>query len=79
MEVRFTKSARRHRIGRAHALHVISTVERTEVPADETNPQRRVHVGPDDRGVGLQIVAIVEADNLIVIHVMPVNYRRRNR
>ena len=76
---RFTQSARRHRIGRARALHVMDTVEPTVVPADDTVPERRVWVGPDDRGVELEIVAIVEPDHLHVIHVMPCHLRRRDR
>lgn len=79
MQIRFTKSARKHRIGRAHALHVIKTIEPTVVPADDTNNERRVYVGPDNRGLDLEIIAIVEPDRLIVIHVMPANYRRRSR
>lgn len=79
MVVRFTQSARRHRIGRAHALHVINTVEPTVVPAGESYRERRVYVGPDDRGLELEIVAIVEPEYLLVIHVMPTALRRRSR
>lgn len=78
MRTRFTQSARRHRIGKAHALHVINTVTPTVIPADDTINERRVYVGPDDRGVDLEIVAIVEPDYLLVIHVMPANFRRRS-
>ena len=34
--------------------------------------------GPDDRGLELEIVAIVEPEYLLVIHVMPYRYRRRD-
>ena len=57
----------------------MDTVEPTVVPADEAVPERRVWVGPDDRGVELEIVAIVEPDYLPVIHVMPYHFRRRDR
>ena len=40
--VRFTRSARKHRIGRAHALHVIATVAPTEVAATDEFDTRRV-------------------------------------
>ena len=34
-------------------------------------------IGPDDRGVELEVIAIVEPDHLLVIHVMPHHVRRR--
>jgi hypothetical protein len=41
---------------------------------------RLIWEGADDRGVELEIVAIVlNEDSLLVIHVMPSDYRRRNR
>ena len=76
VQVRFSQSARRHRIGKAHALHVMNTTEPEVTPADETNNERRLWIGPDDRGVALEIIAIVETDYLLVIHVMPHRYRR---
>jgi len=57
----------------------MDTVEPTVVPADDTVPERRVWVGPDDRGLELEIVAIVEPDYLLGVHVMPYRYRRRDR
>jgi len=36
-------------------------------------------IAKDDRGLELEIVAIEAGENLIVIHVMPTSYRRRNR
>ncbi len=75
--VRFTRSARKHRIGRAHALHVIATVTPTEVAATDEFDARRVWLGPDDRGVDLAIVALVLPTELLVIHVMPTALRRK--
>ncbi len=77
VQVRFTQSARRHRIGKARALHVINSTEPTVVPADEATREQLVWVGPDDRGLDLEVVAIVEPDYLLVIHVMPYRFRRR--
>jgi hypothetical protein len=79
VRVRFTQSARRHRIGRARALHVIDTVEPTVIPADEADRERRVWVDPDDRGLELEIVAIVEPEYLLEIHVMAYRFRRRDQ
>jgi hypothetical protein len=75
--VRFTRSARKHKIGRAHALHVIATVTPTEVAATDEFDARRVWLGPDDRGVDLEIVALVLPAELLVIHVMPTSLRRK--
>jgi len=74
--VRFSQSARRHRIGKAHALHVINTVEPEVISADDTNAERPVWIGPDERGLDLEIVAIVEPEYLLVIQVMPHHFRR---
>lgn len=76
--VRFTQSARKHRIGRAHALHVLNTCTPKVIDATDEHRERRVWIGPDDRGVDLEIVAVVEPDYLLVIHVMPAQYRRRS-
>lgn len=85
MEVRFTKSARRHKIGRAHALHVMNTTVPTETVNGLGETEVRF-VGPDDRGVELEIAAVVipgrdrtdtrgTDDLLLVLHVMPTVFR----
>lgn len=42
-----------------------------------TSPERLLWVGPDDRGLELEIIASIEPDYLLVIHVMPNQFRRR--
>ncbi|SRR6266702_677833 len=74
--VRFTQSTRKHRIGRAHALHVMNNCTPTITAATSELPERRTWIGADDRGVELEIVAVVEPDYLLVIHVMPAHFRR---
>lgn len=74
--VRFSQSARRHRIGKAHAQHVMNSVDPEVIPADETTQERLLWIGPDDRGLDLEILAIVEPNYLLVIHVMPHHFRR---
>ena len=74
--VRVSRSARRHRIGKAHVLHVMNTVAPEVIEADEVNNSRLLWIGPDDRGLVLEIVAIVDPDCLLVIHVMPHHFRR---
>ncbi len=39
--------------------------------------ERLLWIGPDDRGLDLEVVAIVEPEYLLVIHVMPHQFRRR--
>lgn len=77
--LRFARSARKHRIGRAHALHVIHTVEPETIPATEDADARLSWVGPDDRGVELEIVALELAEMVLVIHVMPTHYRTKGQ
>lgn len=75
--VRFVRSARKHRIGKAHALHVIDNGFATDVPAADGFDARRVWRGLDDRGLELEVVAIVLPGELLVIHVMPTSLRRK--
>jgi hypothetical protein len=71
--------ARKHRIGKAHAMYVIRTVEPELIPATETADARLSWVSQDDRGVELEIVALVLEDMWLVIHVMPTIYRERGQ
>jgi hypothetical protein len=78
MEIRFTQSARRHRVGRASARRVIEAV--TPVRAvTERGDLAWWYVGCDERGRELEIVAVELNDpdpSLLVIHVMPTHLRR---
>ena len=58
-------------------LHVIDTVAPTDVAATEEFDARKVWIGLDDRGVELEIVAVVLQAELLVIHVMPTALRRK--
>lgn len=75
MEIRFTRSARRHRIGVARALHVMFSIEPTLIDATEIADARLTWLGEDDRGLRLEIIALVLPDLLLVIHVMPNDFR----
>lgn len=77
-EVRFAQSARRHRIGKAHALAALENAGDPVVvsaPSDDLN-DRLVFVGVDDRGIELEIIAVQLPSFLYVIHVMPTQFRR---
>lgn len=68
------RSGRRHKVGKAHVLAVMQTV--TPVVVGE----QLVYVGPDDRGVELEIVAVLDDKHphtLAVIHAMPTALRRK--
>jgi hypothetical protein len=77
-EIRFTQSARRHRIGRASARHVLATIDPTRVTTS-SGADAWLYVGTDERGRELEIVALEVADAvqpyLLVIHVMPTQLR----
>ena len=75
-EVRWFRSARRHRIGKAHATHVMTTVEPQAVPATQIADARQVWIRVDDRGIELEIVAPALQEAVVVIYVMPTNLRR---
>jgi hypothetical protein len=46
-------------------------------PRPDDFDARRVWLGPDDRGVDLEIVALVLPAELLVIHVIPTALRRK--
>jgi hypothetical protein len=75
--VRWARSARKHKIGKAHALFVMDSVEPVLVPATEQRDARLLWEGNDDRGLKLEIIALDLPDRLIVIHVMPKFERKR--
>jgi hypothetical protein len=54
----------------------MNTVAPEVIEADEVNRSRLLWIGPDDRGLSLEIVAILEPGYLLVIHVMPHQFRR---
>lgn len=76
--IKFAPSARKHRIGNARALFVM---EHTEPAISEATPwvdEKWMWVGLDDRGLALEIVAVVpDPATLLVIRVMPYGFRRR--
>lgn len=75
-DIRFAKSARKHKIGRAHALFVMKSYEPRRYYKAGFPDERLEWLGVDDRGLELEIVGIKQAAVVLVIHVMPANYRR---
>jgi len=75
--LRWYRSARRHRIGKAHAKFVIDSVVPDHVPASAIADVSLVWIGEDDRGIEREIVALDLVDAIVVVHVMPTALRRR--
>ena len=75
MRIEFTKSARKHKIGKQRVREVIATS--TPTLFFEGGVSKLRWVGRDRRGLELEILALEEGEVWIVIHVMPLNFRRR--
>lgn len=74
--MRFTQAARKHRIGRAHVRYVMATTSPAPTYTKKGDPAWE-YIGTDDRGVELEVIAVILADgDLLVVHVMPTNLRR---
>lgn len=74
-----TQTARRRHIGVDHVRAAIDAAGApTVIPGREGGASRLLYVGVDDRGVELEIIAIEQPDldRLLVVHVMPRQYRR---
>ena len=78
MEFKFTQSARKHRIGKARAVFVIDSVLPIRVRGILDLPDRLIWIGTDNRGLILEIEALVLLDCILVIHVMPHRFRKGN-
>jgi hypothetical protein len=75
MRIEFTTASKKHKIGRAHVRHVLATCTPTPVTTNRGEQGWR-YVGPDDRGVELEVIAVVtDRGSLLVIHVMPHAFR----
>ena len=80
LEVRFTTSSRKHRIGKTRAIQaMIDAGEPANIPGTGDLDDRLLFIGRDEKGVELEVIAIAQPDHLLVIHVMPYAYRRKPR
>jgi hypothetical protein len=76
--VEFTQSTRRHKIGRARVRQALAdpvVVVRIEEPHDPR--VRMLYLGDDESGRALEVVAVEEADRLVVIHAMDLRAKFR--
>ena len=71
--IRVVRSGRRHKVGVAHIVAVMNTVNPVQVG------DQLLFVGVDDRGIELEIIAVPDDRNpetLAVIHAMPTDLRK---
>ena len=76
----WARAARKHRVGRTSARHVMRTVQHVEVaPGAGEQDARWWWIGPDERGRELEVAAVaLPPDQLLVIHVFPTALRQRS-
>ena len=74
--IRFTSDARKHKIGAAHARFVIENNNPLRTPGRDEFEYRLFWKGIDDRGLELEIAGVEFDDEILIIHVMPTNFRR---
>jgi hypothetical protein len=79
VRVRFTQSARRHRVAVGRARQVINSpvVTLTLPPPAPGVDDRLVFLGDDETGRALEVVAIELPDCLLVIHVQDLQAKFR--
>jgi len=80
VEVEFAVSARRHRVGKARALHVIHNPRvQFIVPDPAGRDDRIILLGDDQTGRALEVMGVELADGtLYVIHVMDMRAKYRS-
>ena len=76
-KIRFTQSARKHRIGKSSARYVMTHYRALEILQEGL--LKLEWVGKDERGRELEIIAITINEVLLVKHVMPTKYRKRGK
>jgi hypothetical protein len=77
MEFHFAQSARKHRIGRQRALEVIRSQTPQLFVVEDQESERMLWVGTDQRGLELEIVGVKTPQGILIIHVMPMIFRRK--
>lgn len=73
--VRFTQSARKHKIGKARAISVLEGVNPQELFSKGSEERRFRWVGVDNRGLELEIIGVLTSECLLIIHVMPSRFK----
>jgi hypothetical protein len=79
MEIRFAQSARKHRIGKARVNYVMENNSHIVISSQDGGKVQWVWIAKDDRGLELEIVAVVLELYVLVTHVMPTSLGRRQK
>jgi hypothetical protein len=82
VQIRWARSARRHRINRARIAYVIENcglifVEQPTAGAPAGASERLVYLGDDANGAALEVMAIPLEDGILVIHAMALREKYR--
>ena len=76
MEIRWARSATKHRVSRARSEHAVrNAVAIIDQPTPQGSPHRDdrdVFLGPDPDNTMLEVIGIETASGLLVIHAMPI-------
>ena len=78
VEIRFARSASRHRLSRSRIIYEIEHSGRyLRVPPGEGRQgERLVYLGHDEDGIALEVIAVqADQDTLYVIHATPLRRR----
>jgi len=78
--IRFTQSARKHKIGTTRVRHVLAhTTAAFTIPGGHGEAERTVWLGADHEGRVLEVMTINIDDGLLVIHAMDIRPKYRDR
>ena len=76
-KIRFTRDARKHKIGHARARFVIENNEPMQRPGLFKNEKKLTWIGIDDRGLELEVIGVEDEHEIFIIHVMPTIFIKR--
>jgi len=79
MRIKFTQASRKHRIGKTRVLFVMENYSPSLLEGNLDYIERYVWIGKDDRGLELEVVALILKEYLLITHVMPTDLRKGKR
>ena len=77
VELRFTKSARKHKIGRARAVYIVEHPFVVVAVARPGAEEILMHLGDDETGRAFEVGVVQEGDTYVVIHAMGLREKYR--
>ena len=79
MRIKFTQASRKHRIGKTRVLFVMENYSPSLLEGNLDYIERYVWIGKDDRGLELEVVALILEEYLLITHVTPTDLRKGKR